>query len=179
MPGATAWLDAPLPNSSIEQWRMVVIVTLYALFVTSQYDVIYTFANQRFGEVCWHSMQHAYYSTPVFFKRGCESFLEGSRVDVLWTQLYYIWFLRVFLWGRWVIVGRGVTREAEKGVQFPGCWITVGVAEWLEGASKSPNNVTHTSFNTVNFGSERPQVRTWGAKLASCPGSYLTSLHPW
>jgi len=31
---------------------MVVIVTLYALFVTSQYDVIYTFANQRFGEVC-------------------------------------------------------------------------------------------------------------------------------
>ena len=27
MSGATAWLDAPLPNSSIEQWRMVVIVT--------------------------------------------------------------------------------------------------------------------------------------------------------
>ena len=36
MPGATAWLDAPLPNSSIEQWRMVVIVTGYMMFVTSQ-----------------------------------------------------------------------------------------------------------------------------------------------
>jgi len=52
MPGATACLDAPLPNFSIEQWHMVVIVTGYTLFVTSQYDVIFTFANQRFGEVC-------------------------------------------------------------------------------------------------------------------------------
>jgi len=31
---------------------MVVIVTEYTLFVASQYDVIFTFANQRFGEVC-------------------------------------------------------------------------------------------------------------------------------
>ena len=46
MPGATAWLDAPLSKSSIEQWRMVVIVTEYTLFVTSQYDAIFTFANQ-------------------------------------------------------------------------------------------------------------------------------------
>jgi len=27
------------------------IVTRYTLFVASQYDVIFTFANQRFGEV--------------------------------------------------------------------------------------------------------------------------------
>jgi len=38
-------LDAPLPNAGIEQWRMVAIVTGYMLFVTSQYDVIFTFAN--------------------------------------------------------------------------------------------------------------------------------------
>jgi len=44
------WMP-PLPNS-IEQWRMVVIATEYTLFVTSQYDVIFMFANQRFGEVC-------------------------------------------------------------------------------------------------------------------------------
>ena len=56
MPGATAWLDVPLPNSGIEQWRMVVIVTGYTLLVTSQYDLIFTFANQRFSEVCWHNM---------------------------------------------------------------------------------------------------------------------------
>jgi len=34
----------PLPNSSIEKWCMVVIVTGYTLFVTSQCDVIFRFA---------------------------------------------------------------------------------------------------------------------------------------
>jgi len=43
----------PLPNSSIEQWRMVVIVAGYTLFATSQRYVIFTFANQPYGEVCW------------------------------------------------------------------------------------------------------------------------------
>jgi len=47
MPGATASLHAPSPNPSIKQWPMVVIVTVYTLFVTSHYDVIFTFANQR------------------------------------------------------------------------------------------------------------------------------------
>jgi len=42
----------PYPNSSIEQWCMVVIVTGYTLFVMKKYDVIFTFAKQRFGEVC-------------------------------------------------------------------------------------------------------------------------------
>jgi len=28
----------------------------HTLFVMSQYDIIFTFANQRFGEVCWHNM---------------------------------------------------------------------------------------------------------------------------
>ena len=45
MPGATAWLEALLPNSSIEQWRMVVIVTGYTLWVTLLYDVIFTLAT--------------------------------------------------------------------------------------------------------------------------------------
>jgi len=35
---------------------MVVIVTGYTLFVSSQYDVLFTLANQRFDEVCWHNM---------------------------------------------------------------------------------------------------------------------------
>jgi len=49
-------LDAPLPNSGIEQQRMVIIVTGYTLRMTSQQDVIFTFANQRFGEVCSHNL---------------------------------------------------------------------------------------------------------------------------
>jgi len=38
-------IGCPLQNSSIEQWRMVVIVTGYTLFLTSQYDVIFRFAT--------------------------------------------------------------------------------------------------------------------------------------
>jgi len=61
--GYGAWLIRlwPLPNSSIEQWRMVVIVTGYTLSVTSQFDNICSFVNKTF----WRSLltQHAYYST--------------------------------------------------------------------------------------------------------------------
>jgi len=61
----------PLPNSSIEQWHTGVIVTGYTLFVTSQYDVIFTFANQRFGEVCWHNMHIIlHHRFPTFFGAG-------------------------------------------------------------------------------------------------------------
>jgi len=35
---------------------MLFIVIEYTLFVTHQYDVTFTFANQRFGEVSWHNM---------------------------------------------------------------------------------------------------------------------------
>jgi len=62
---------------------------------------------------------------------------------------------------------RGVTRGA-RGRDSPG-------AEWLPGAPKGHNNVTSTFFNST-FASERPQVRTWGAKLASCPGRHPSSL---
>jgi len=34
---------------------MVDIVTGYMSFVTSQYDVIFPFANHRFAEVCWRN----------------------------------------------------------------------------------------------------------------------------
>jgi len=36
----------------------MVIVTGYSLFVTSEYDFIFTFANQRFGEGCSHNMHN-------------------------------------------------------------------------------------------------------------------------
>jgi len=38
------------------QWHMVVICIWGALFVTSQFDVLFMFPNQRFGGVCWHNM---------------------------------------------------------------------------------------------------------------------------
>ena len=38
------------------QWYMVVVCIWCALFVTSQFDVVFMFPNQRFGEVCLHDM---------------------------------------------------------------------------------------------------------------------------
>jgi len=52
MPEATASSYDPLRISSNQQWHMVVILTGYMLFLTSQHDVIFMFANQRFGKVC-------------------------------------------------------------------------------------------------------------------------------
>jgi len=43
----------PIPKASIKQLHMMVIVTGYTLLVTSQYDVISTFVNQSYDEVCW------------------------------------------------------------------------------------------------------------------------------
>ena len=51
-------------------------------------------------------------------------------------------------------------------------------AEWVRGAPKSPNNVTSTFFNTVHLLPIYLSFEHGGAKLASCPGRYLTSLHP-
>jgi len=38
------------------QWHLVAIRLWCPLFVTSQFDVIFMFPNQRFGEVCGHNM---------------------------------------------------------------------------------------------------------------------------
>jgi len=63
----------------------------------------------------------------------------------------------------------GAEQGEARGERFPGRRITA------EGAEKSQQ--CHKYFLPYSaFASERPQVRTWGAKLASWPGSYLTSL---
>jgi len=46
------------------------------------------------------------------------------------------------------------------------------------GAEKSQQRHKHF-LQYSEFASERYQVRTWGAKLASCPGRHLASLRPW
>ena len=47
------------------QGHMVVICTWCALFVTSQFDVIFTFPNQRFGEVCWNNRHILLHALPI------------------------------------------------------------------------------------------------------------------
>jgi len=46
------WRTQKIFMGGFIQWHMVVICIWCALFVTSQYDVIFMFINQRFGDVC-------------------------------------------------------------------------------------------------------------------------------
>jgi len=60
---------------------MVVIVAVYTLFVTSKYDVIFTFANQCFGEVVLS--QYAYYSTRTLVVAQCVTVMNiNSALEV-------------------------------------------------------------------------------------------------
>jgi len=45
---------------------MVVICIWCVLFVTSQFDVIFMFTNQRFGEVCCHNRHFLLHALPYF-----------------------------------------------------------------------------------------------------------------
>jgi len=62
---------------------MVVIVTVYMLFVTSQCDVTFTFANRRFGEVCWHNIHiipHAFSLLVAVQCCQCNELLSALQV---------------------------------------------------------------------------------------------------
>jgi len=60
-------------GGGLVQGHMVVICIWCALFVTSQFDVISMFPNQRFGEVCWHSM-HIFYIHSLYFICHCTEY---------------------------------------------------------------------------------------------------------
>jgi len=49
------------------QWHMVVICIWCALFVTSQFDVIFIFPNQRFREICWQNMHILLHTLPLIY----------------------------------------------------------------------------------------------------------------
>ena len=56
------------------QWHRVFICIWCALFVTSQFDVIVLFPNQRFGEVCWHNMHIFLYIHSSYFMCQCTQY---------------------------------------------------------------------------------------------------------
>jgi len=47
-------------------WSVVIYIWC-ALFVTSQFDVIFMFPNQRFGQVCWHNMHIVLHALSLFY----------------------------------------------------------------------------------------------------------------
>jgi len=65
------------------QWLMVVICIWCALFVTSQFEVIFIFLNQRLGQVCWHNM-HALlrHTFPCFMCHCTECKLSALRIRI-------------------------------------------------------------------------------------------------
>jgi len=64
-----------------------------------------------------------------------------------------------------------------KGAHLPGRRIIMGVPNHC-GCAKKSQQFHNYFLQYSKFPSERPHVRTWGAKLASCPGRNLTSYTP-
>jgi len=56
------------------QWHRVVICICCALFVTSQFEVIVLFPNQRFSEVRWHNMHVLLYIHSLYFMCHCTEY---------------------------------------------------------------------------------------------------------
>jgi len=50
--GSVHWRTQKNLTEVFIQWHIAVICIWYALFATSQFNVIFMFPNQRFGEVC-------------------------------------------------------------------------------------------------------------------------------
>jgi len=64
------------------QWHTVVICLWCAVFVTSRFDVIFMFPNQRFGEVCWHNMHIPLQALPYFMSHCTEYKLSALQVRI-------------------------------------------------------------------------------------------------
>jgi len=64
-----------------------VIVTGYMMFVTSQYDSIFTFPRQRFGEVCWHSMHVILHALSLLVVVQCVIVVNISALQIRRPEL--------------------------------------------------------------------------------------------
>jgi len=68
------WRTQKIFMGGFIQWHRVVICVCCALFVTSQFDVIVLFANQRFSEVRWHNMHVFLYIHSPYFMCHCTEY---------------------------------------------------------------------------------------------------------
>jgi len=67
-------IGCPLPNSGIEQWHMVVIVTKYTLFLMSQYYDIFRFATNVLAK---------YVDTTCKFRDAGAAVVQGEQYNSL------------------------------------------------------------------------------------------------
>jgi len=68
------WRTQKIFMGVFTQWHKVVICIWCALFVTSQFDVIVLFPNERFGEVCWHNLHIFLYIHSPYFMSHCTEY---------------------------------------------------------------------------------------------------------
>jgi len=118
----------------------------------------------------------------------CEKELTGAQwsplITIRFAQTWWVFYMISWCFSTdelpliithfcFIVTGVHVQgrNEGEREAQFPGRQITA----W---ARKSPNNVTSTFVNTVHLLPKDLRFEHGGAKLASCPGRHLTSLHP-
>ena len=78
--GLTSCVRRKFSWGVLVQGHMVVICIWCALFVTSQFEVISMFPNQRFGEVCWIVCIFFYIHSPYIMCRCTEYELSALQV---------------------------------------------------------------------------------------------------
>jgi len=81
----------------------------------------------------------------------------------------------MFFWKRVAARGNHGHNDGGQGAQLPGRRIAMRAQNDC-GASKSLTISQVLQYSIL--ASKIPQVRTWGAKVDSCPGRHLTSLRP-
>ena len=118
------------------------------------------------SNLCWQSAQDP-----------CCIVFENCRCS--WNRSTWCSDLKIFYFQKIFRYLLHNTIDAKRGAKEDN---SLG-AESLRGCKKSQQCHKHFFQNCCfeiyrSFASERPQVRTWGAKLVSCPRRHLTSLRP-
>jgi len=68
-------------EESFIQWRVVDNCIWCALFVTTQFDVIFIFPNQRFDEVCRYNRHILLHALPLFYVIALNINYERSKLE--------------------------------------------------------------------------------------------------
>jgi len=159
-------------------------------FVRSQYDIIFTFANQRFGEVCWHKLDIILHALSLLVFVQCVTVmnyrvLRGLRVPAfarwLWEPTEICVGVRGGCGLNLVRGGRGIKFDFEPVTE---CWLNACESDtikkkvslsyftdldflsfWNESLNKLPLAMKHVAWVFSGF----PwQVQIWEGLRGGC-----------
>jgi len=87
------WRAKKLLMGGFIQWHVVVICIWCPLFVTLQFDVIFMFPNQLFGEVFWHNMRFLLHALPLIYTSQFDvTFVFPNQLfgEVFWHKMHIL-----------------------------------------------------------------------------------------